>query len=198
MDHNITGIILAGGKSSRMDEDKAFIPFSGKPLIEIMINKLTQIYAELIIITNKPRFYEKYGLKTHPDILKGRGPLGGIYTGLITSKDKYNFIAACDMPFLNLDLVRYMIKEIDDYDAVIPEYNGRLQPLCGIYSKNCIIPIESTLSANNLKVTDLLQHVEVKLISEEEVKRLDPEGLSFTNINTKKDYQCILQSLSAK
>lgn len=193
-----TGIILAGGKSSRMGGDKAFTLLSGRPLVEIVINKLSPLFKDLIIITNKPFLYKKYGLRTKDDILKDRGPLGGIYTGLLSSYNMYNFIVACDMPFINQDLTRYMLGKTDGYDATIAEYNGRLQPLSAVYSKGCMKLAKKLLSENNLKLTDFLKHLKIRIIDENEVRRFDAEGLSFTNINTKKDFQCLLQNHFAK
>src|SRR3989338_1265003 len=120
MNSKITGVILAGGKSSRMGRDKAFIRFSEGPMIEILINKLSSLFEDLLIITNKPHAYRKYGIKTANDAISGCGPLGGILSALLLSKNKYNFIFACDMPFLNKNLIRYMIGRMKDYDAVIP------------------------------------------------------------------------------
>ena len=189
MIEKFTGMILAGGKSSRMGEDKSFILFSGKPLIENLIDKLSPLFEDLIIITNQPHLYRKYGIKTQRDILPGRGSLGGMYTGLLFSKNMYNFIVACDMPFLNQDLVEYILKESNGYDVVVPERNGKFQPLCAVYSKNCIRPIETKLSRNNLKITDFFQYVQVKTITEKEIGKLDPQQLCFVNINTPQDYQ---------
>ena len=187
MDNKTTGIILAGGKSSRMGEDKAFITCSGKALIEILIDKLSALFEDLLIVTNKPDLYQKYDIEARPDLLKDRGPLGGIYTGLRHSKTKHAFVAACDMPYLNQDLVRFISGRIDDHDVVMPEYKGWLEPLCAIYSTNCITPIEKQLSAGNLKITDFLQYVKVRIIDEKDIDRFDPEGLSFVNINTPED-----------
>lgn len=184
-----TGIILAGGKSVRMGEDKSLIPFHGKPLIEIVINRLSPLFKNLLIISNQPELYEKYRLRIHSDILKGRGPLGGIYTGLIASADIYNLVVACDMPFISQGLVKYMLKKSDGYDAVIAEYDGRPQPLCAVYSKDCIKPAEKALAENNLKLTDFINTLKARRIKEEEVESLDNRGLSFANINTRKDYQ---------
>jgi molybdopterin-guanine dinucleotide biosynthesis protein A len=194
MNNNITGIILAGGRSSRMDQDKAFILFSGRPLIEIVIEMTSTLFEHLMIVANEPNLYQKYGIKIQSDIIKDCGPLGGIYTGLFYSRNKYNFIVACDMPFLNQDLVQCMIEKIGDFDVIIPEHNGQLEPLCAIYSKDCITPIKNQLSQNNLKITDFFQSVKVKTILEEETIKLDPQGFSFTNINTPQDLKAALHN----
>ena len=187
MEIDMTGIVLAGGKSSRMDEDKSFVLFSGRPLIEILIDKISPIFKDLIIVTNNPRRYEKYGIRIETDLVKDRGPLAGIYTGLVSSKDNCNFICACDMPFLSQGLIQYMLKERDGYDVVIPEYEGRLQPLCAIYSKECVAPIENELSKNNLKIIDFFKHVKVRRIDEKEISRFISGQPPFVNINTPQD-----------
>ena len=193
MNDNITGIILAGGKSRRMGEDKSFVLFSGKSLIEIAIDKLSPLFKDLIIVTNKPHLYQRYGITTQPDLLKDRGPLGGIYTGLVTSKSIYNFIVACDMPFLSPALVQFMVDKINGYDVVIAKWNNRFQPLCAIYSKNCISSIEKELSKNNFKITDFLKYVRIRKIGEKEIARFDSTGLCFVNINTPLDIQNLEQ-----
>lgn len=194
---NITGIILAGGRSRRMGKDKSFILLSGKPLIEVLIDKLSSLFKDLIIISNKPHLYKRYGIRIVKDILPDRGPLGGIYTGLLSSSSVYNFFVACDMPFLNINLVRYISQESNDYDVIVPQYNGKLQPLCAIYSKNCIRPIETELSINHLRVTDFFRYVKVKIISsEEEFKNIDPKELCFVNMNTPQDYKKFKDSLT--
>ena len=189
MDDNITGIILAGGKSTRMGRDKSFILFSGRPLIEVVIDKISALCNDLIIVTNDPQPYEKYSLRVEIDILKDKGPLGGIYTGLMYSKDKYNFVVACDMPFLNHDLMQYMVKEADGYDVVIAENKNRLEPLCAVYSKNCIKRIEKEFSKGSLKITDFLKYVKVRTITEDETAEFDLDGRWFVNVNTLEDYR---------
>lgn len=180
---NVTCIILAGGKSSRMGRDKSFVPFSGKPLIENVIDKMKPIFKEKIIVTNSPHLYEKYNIETRVDILKDRGPLGGIHAGLSYSKNKYNFVVACDMPFLNEGLICFMTQRLGDCDAVVPRCKGRLEPLCAIYSKSCIGPIESEISRNNLKMRNFLKLLKIRIIEEEAVL-LTANNRSFVNINT--------------
>ncbi len=186
----VTGIILAGGKSRRMGKDKIFLPFPDRPLLEVMVDKLSSLFPQLLIITHLPvNFQEKDKIKVAPDILPNKGPLGGIYTGLLYSRSEYNFIVACDLPFLQERLVRKIIEASEGYDVILPEWGGRLQPLCAVYSRNCISPIEKELRQNNLKITSFFSLVKVRVIEEEEVLKWDPEGISFLNINTPEDYR---------
>ncbi|MEE8360392.1 MAG: molybdenum cofactor guanylyltransferase, partial [Candidatus Omnitrophota bacterium] len=163
---NVTCIILAGGKSSRMGRDKSFVPFLGKPLIENVIDKMEPIFKDTIIVTNSPHLYKKYKMETRVDILTDRGPLGGIHAGLSYSKNKYNLVVACDMPFLNEGLIRLMTERLVDCDAVVPRCKGRLEPLCAVYSKSCIRLIESEIASNNLKMMNFLELVKIRIIEE--------------------------------
>ena len=203
--YNTTGIILSGGKSNRMGKNKSLLSFPNKPLIEILINKLVALFNELIIVTNKPSpyvqelgkptFYSKYEIKVVEDVFPDCGPLGGIYTGLLTSQNKYSFIAACDMPFLNVELIKSMINNVAGWDIIIPRLNNRALPnkgyetLHAIYSKTCMEYIEKQLKQNNLKIIDFFPQVKIKEITEDIIKQFDPRLLSFFNINSDADYQ---------
>ncbi|MFH1777215.1 MAG: molybdenum cofactor guanylyltransferase [Candidatus Omnitrophota bacterium] len=183
----VTGIILAGGKSTRMGKDKSFIPVYGRPIIEIVIDKISSLTSQLLIITNKPCLYRKYGIKTKKDILHEHGSLGGIYTSLVFSKTVYNLITACDMPFINMEVARYMIRIMPGYDCVVLRWRRRLEPLFAIYSKHCIRTIEDQLKKKNLKISDIFSNLKTKIIMGKEIRRFDPCGRSFVNINTRQD-----------
>jgi molybdopterin-guanine dinucleotide biosynthesis protein A len=184
---NVTGVILAGGKSRRMGEDKSFVPFSGRPLIQSVLDRLVPLFEDVIIVTNSPDRYTDFSVRVEKDLLPNRGPLGGIHTALLAAATPSCFVAACDMPFVNPDLVRFMSEEIDGFDLVIPCSENTLQTLCAVYSRGCVHPMERQLSDGRLKVADLLQHVAVKMVGPEEIARFDPQGASFLNINTPQD-----------
>ena len=189
MIENITGIILAGGKSRRIGTNKALLKISNKTMIEEVFVKFKDIFKEIIVVANEVERFDFLGTKVIPDIIPSKGPLGGIYTGLVKSNNFLNFIVACDMPFLDQNIVKYMLEVSGDNDIVVAHYNDRFQPLCALYSKNCIKPIENQLKTNNLKISDFFRHVKVKTISEAEISQLDSQGLYFTNINTREDYK---------
>src|SRR3990167_7393360 len=138
----ITAIILAGGKSSRMGFDKAFLRIRHRPIIADILDKLKNIFDEILIVISPSRAFgysaNSTDLRVVSDVFPEKGPLGGIYTGLLNSKTKYNFVAACDMPFLNAALIRYLVEHKGDYDIIIPKMGKEFHPLFGIYSKNCI------------------------------------------------------------
>ena len=180
----MTAIILAGGKSSRMGFDKAFIEIEGVPLIKRQLRLLGRVFKRVIIVTNSPRKYRLRTVKVIQDIIPGQGPLGGIYAGLIASSSFYNFVAACDMPFLNEALIRHMIKERDSFDVVVPRLKKGYESLFAIYSKNCIMPIHKTIASKNLRIRDFFKKVKVKEIKEAEVRRFGKPDILFMNINT--------------
>ena len=190
---DISCIILAGGKSLRLGHDKVLEKVGNKSLLEQVMSCIDSLGREIIIVTAEERTLSQLvshsKLKTVPDILPGKGPLGGIHTGLVTSDSFYNLVVACDMPFLNQSLLHYMIKVSDGFDFVLPRMNNQFEPLHAVYSKNCVAPIEFILKQGRKVVTELFNFVKVRYVEAEEVDRFDPKHLSFFNINTKEDLE---------
>jgi len=189
---SLTGIILAGGKSSRvgLNKNKAQIKLAGKSLIDWVISKLTSLdnlKEEDVIIVGPKEKYPHFK-QVVEDIFPQKGPLGGIYSGLRASPSQYNIVVGCDMPFLEIKLLQYMIEDINSNDIVIPRYGGGyIEPLCAIYSKGCLEAIERNLSEHNFSVRSIFPHLKVKFVEDEDIKKYDPEFYSFFNINYKKD-----------
>lgn len=186
---NITGIILAGGRSRRIGKDKAFLPIDNEPMIQKELKIFQQVFSKIIVVTNTPDKYKHFeGIKIITDIIPECGPLGGIYSGLSLSDTEYSFFAACDMPFINKDMVFYIINQLDGVWAVVPFYGGKTQPLFAAYSKECLLSIEKQLSLKKFAIKEYLKGIIVKFIQENELKDFDNDGRSFVNINTIKDY----------
>ncbi len=184
-DISLAALILAGGKSSRLGnhQNKAYLKLKGRYLIEIVREKLAQIVHNKIIIVGSPEEYSAY-LEVVPDIFPQQGPLGGIFSGLKASPSFYNLVVGCDMPFLETNLLSYMIQNIDNYDIIIPCYGkGLIEPLCAVYSKDCLKVIERNLLRKIYAVRKIFPTLRVKYITEEEIKKYDPEFHSFFNIN---------------
>jgi molybdopterin-guanine dinucleotide biosynthesis protein A len=188
-----TSIILAGGRSSRLGREKLAEVIAGKSLIERAISTLISLSQEILIVISQKQARSSLSLYTYPeaktvvDLYPGKGSLIGIYTGLVHSTNSINLVVACDMPFLNLDLLRYMVKVAPGFDVVIPRIGDQMEPLHAVYSKNCIAPMESLIMQDNLKVTAFFDSVKVRYVGKEELDRFDPERLSFFNINTEAD-----------
>jgi molybdopterin-guanine dinucleotide biosynthesis protein A len=180
----MSGIILSGGKSLRMGEDKAFLQIEGVPIITRIYNLFKELFQEVIIVTNQREFFKKFDSKIYQDLIPDKGALGGLYTGIFFSSFQYSFCVACDMPFLNKSLVEHLIKNIQDNDVVVPRTRDGMQPLHAIYSKNCIDPIERIIQEGKYKITDIYKMVRVKVVEEKEFLFLDPLRESFINVNT--------------
>ncbi len=186
----ITAIILAGGKSSRIgsDQDKAILKLNGKRLIDIVISKLKHIAGDNIIIVGPPEKYPSYK-QVVPDLFNPKGLLVGLYSGLKSSASRYNLVVGCDMPFLKVELLQYMRDKIGSKDIIIPRYaKNYIEPLCAIYSKDCLSVMEKNIEAGILSIRRIFPYLKVKYIEEKEIKRVDPELDSFFNINYKEDF----------
>lgn len=189
----MTAVILAGGRASRMGFcDKAFLEIGGRSLIDRQLEVLRKLFKKIVIVTNSPDKYRRIkGVEVISDIIPHQGPLGGIYSGLKTSKDRYNFIFACDMPFLNESLIRYMMKKKNGYDVIIPKVEKRFHPLFGIYSKNCIPIIEEMLKRDMLKISGIFPEAKTHFISKKDLNRFDKGMFSLVNINTKNNLKTV-------
>lgn len=188
----LTVAINAGGQSSRMGADKALVDILGQPLIEHIIERVSHLgQVATMLISNRPDDYTHLGLPLVGDVLADKGSLGGIYTALHHSQTPYTLVVACDMPFLNPALLRYMIDlcDGDQYDVIVPRVEGYPQGLHAIYSQNCLEPIRARLDADRLKVIGFYDQVRVRYIDEPEYTPLDPKGLSFSNVNTPEELE---------
>ena len=179
-----SAIVLSGGNSSRINADKAFLELTGnKTIIENITKCLKDIFSEIIIVANNADDYRFLGYKVVPDLIKGKGPLGGIYTGLKAIKESNAFVLACDMPFVNIDLIRHMLK-FNGFDAVVPRFDGYIEPLHAVYSKNMLPLIESQIEKNELKISETVKKIKnIKYVEKEEIEKFDKGRLCFFNIN---------------
>ncbi len=187
----ISGIVLAGGQSRRLGRDKAVEPVQGQPLIQRVVERVRQVSRETVIVVADQDRGDALPLDKEArialDIYPGKGSLGGIFSGLSAAQEEWGVVVACDMPFLNLDLLRYLVSLREDVDAVVPVLEGRPEPTHSLYSKACLPHIEARLKANDLKISGFFDEVRVKYVPEEDVARFDPDYLSFFNINSPED-----------
>jgi molybdopterin-guanine dinucleotide biosynthesis protein A len=194
MDQQIlTCAILAGGRSTRLGRDKAFERIEGGRLIDREVSVLSHLSRDIYIITTPekktlfpvPEFKQKIFL----DIYPGKGVLAAIYTGLKYSATPYVLFVGCDMPFLSLDLLGFMVDQARSncYDAIVPRLGNMTEPLHAIYSTACLPVIYDLVKSDRLKMSDLFNCIKTRYICETEIDRLDPQHLSFFNINTKDD-----------
>ena len=186
----MTGIILAGGKNSRMGIDKAFIKINGSRMIDKTMDIYRRLFSEILIVTNDPLSYLEF---THAsivtDIYKGKGPLGGIYTGLFYARNPYSFVSACDMPYLNRDFIEYLARLSGKHDVIVPKLTEGYQPLHAIYSRNCLPSIKRLLILDKLKITGFYRDMRVLEVSGGQILPFNKDNRIFQNLNTPEDVE---------
>ncbi len=212
-----SGIVVAGGASRRMGRNKAFIELNGKPLVERVIERVRAVCSETIIVANDREAFSQFGLAVVGDVYPGKGSLGGIFSGLQAAHEPYALAVACDMPFLNERLLRYLISLAPGFDAVVPRApvpdmsfpapknpmppratkrtarERSLHPLHGVYAKDCLASIQSRLETDDLRVISFIETLRVRFVDGDEIDRFDPEHLSFFNVNTPDDLRIALE-----
>ena len=207
----VSGVILAGGQSRRMGRDKALLDFDGAPLIARVIERMKQVCPEVIVVANDVGTYARFGAPVIRDVYPGRGSLGGIFSGLQAARAEHVLAVACDLPFLNDALLRYLISLAPQADVIIPRTHAPtgkakdatrydqlavkesgLQATHAIYSKRCLEPMRARLLADDLRIINFFDEVRVRVIEPDEVAQFDPRMLSFLNVNTPEDWQSAL------
>ena len=184
----MTGIILAGGKNTRMGATKSFLTINGTRLIDIILKVYRDIFSEIIIVTNDPLDYTEFSdVAVVTDIYKEKKALGGIYTGLFYASCEYSFVIACDMPFLNKDFILYKTKLTGKHDIIVPLLDDGYQPLHAVYSQRCLPAMKRLTTADKLKITGVYKEMRLMTINEEQIKPFNQDGRLFLNINTPED-----------
>lgn len=185
--YEAAGIVLAGGKSTRMGTNKALLPLGKETMLATVVAALRPLFSDIIVVTNTPELYRDLKARLVPDVIPGRGPLSGFHAGLLASTYRYNFIVACDMPFLQPSFIMYLLEQAPGYDVVVPRRGEYLQPLHAVYSRHCLKAIEDCLIEGKYKAFAFYPRVKVRYV---DVDRLvgsnDPEKIFF-NINTPDD-----------
>lgn len=181
---NMTAIILAGGNSIRMGENKAFIQIEGVPITTRIHALLNDLFEEVLIVTNQYRLFKNFDAKVYADLIPNKGALGGLYTGIYYSTFRHSFCVACDMPFIKRSLVEFLIRKVNDDDAIVPRTSDGLQPLHAIYSKGCLEAIKTVMDQGRQRIIDFYDRVRLKVVEEREFLQLDPLRESFINVNT--------------
>jgi len=187
----LTVCIQAGGRSSRMGEDKALKPFLGRPLIQRMVDRLSPVADEVIVTTNRPEDYAFLGLRLQPDLKADRGALGGLYTAVASASHPLVAVVACDMPFASAPLIEAatgrMVQE--EADVVIAKTDKGYEPFHALYRRAACLPaIEAAIEADQWKVIAWFPQVKVRTLTMEELQQYDPAGLAFWNVNTPEEF----------
>lgn len=185
----VTGIILAGGKNSRMGTNKALLKLGGQTFIERAAAGLGKFCSEVIVVANDPKPYSRLAVRVVPDLIPGKGPLAGIHAGLNTAANQHSFIVACDMPFLHWPLGEYMAARALGFDVLIPRLGEYIQPLHAVYSKTCIGPIEDCLRRDIFKIAAFYPKVKVGYLDYAQLSGFGNVERIFFNVNTPGDFE---------
>lgn len=183
----VLGVVLAGGASLRMGRDKALLDWEGGPLVARVAARLASVLPEVVVVTKRPADLEGLGLPVVEDTVPEQTPLAGILTALRAGGGRTVFVAACDMPFVNPGLVRFLVERSPGYDAVIPVRGGRLEPLHAVWSAGALPGLERALAAGERAPHRAVRGLAVCEVPEAEWREVDPEGRSMTNLNTPGD-----------
>ena len=189
--HDVTGLLLAGGHSSRLGRSKALEPFLGEPMLTRVAKRMAAVTRELLVVVESQATADTLpipqGAKVVLDVYAASGPLGGIYSGLSAAATPWVIAAACDLPFLDPALLEYLLEQRGSHQAVAPLINGRPEPTHAVYSRACVAPLLARLQSGRLKAGDILEDLDVAYITEEALQRVNPGLTSFFNVNTQAD-----------
>jgi molybdopterin-guanine dinucleotide biosynthesis protein A len=187
-----SAIILAGGKSSRMGRAKALLEFDGEPLIVHLVRGLNQLFGETVVVAAPDQPLPALAATVVRDEVAYQGPVGGIYYGLKAARGEAGFVTSCDVAFLNSPLIAHLFAQISNHEVVVPYWEERFQPLHAVYRRSVLPLLAGQLERGELRPVYLFDKVRTSKISADEIRRFDPEGLSFLNMNTPSDYEAAL------
>lgn len=191
----ITGVVLAGGKSTRMNFNKAMLPCGPLTLLEKTVNELYKACAQVIIVAGE-NIYDLDNCLIIPDLYRDGGPLGGIYAGLQASKTAYTFCVACDLPLFKGELVNILYEKAAGYQVVVPKVRGYYEPLLALYHQSCLDVMAKALKAGRRKITAAYPYLRVKAVPHEEIGERLGEWDYYLNINTPEDWESYKKSIS--
>jgi molybdopterin-guanine dinucleotide biosynthesis protein A len=184
-----SAIVLAGGKSSRMGTPKALLRFDGQPLILHVVGTLKQVFDDIVVVAAPGQQLPSMPVTLVHDDVAYQGPVGGICYGLRAAHGEIAFVSACDSAFLNLRLIEHLLEQIAACDVVVPHWQDRLQPLHAVYRSSVLPLLEDQLARGELRPVFLFDKVRTCKVGEQEIRRFDPDGASFFNMNTPEDYE---------
>ena len=196
MPNTLTIVIQAGGESRRMGQDKGLVPFLGQPLVQRVLERLRPIAGEILVSTNHPENYAFLGVPLFPDLIPGRGALGGLYTALSAASLPLAAVVACDMPFINARLLQAQAGRIQEVqaDIVIPHTGEGLEPFHAVYRREtCLSPVRAAIEQDKWRVDAWFSQVKVELFRQDQIQRYDPDLRSFQNVNTPEELQAAEQ-----
>jgi molybdopterin-guanine dinucleotide biosynthesis protein A len=190
---NLTGIVLTGGASRRMGQDKAFLALGGQLLIEVVIERMAQVCREVLVVADDMQPYVGLGVPVVEDRFRGVGVLGGLHAGLEAAAHELTLAVGCDMPFLNSDLMQAFVGWAKGFDAAVLRYGDgeQVEPLHGAYRRTCLPAMEVAIRAGRRRIISFFPYVKVRYVSPADVTPLDPSLRSFRNVNTPEEWEAV-------
>jgi molybdenum cofactor guanylyltransferase len=195
-----SAIILAGGQSSRMGRPKAELPFGGGTMLDYIVAEMMRVFEDLVVAVAEPTLFawEGYGARSIEDRASFRGPVAALEHALRKIEHDRAFVCSCDVPFINGDLARRLCDILGDNDLLIPHVDGKLQMLHAVYRKECAKTLASMRKNGETRLHQIVNVAKARIVPEAEIRALDPELLSFFNVNTLEDYQRALKLMDEK
>ena len=185
----LSGIILAGGRSSRMGSSKALLPFDNEPLISHIVRRLQPIVDDIVVVAAPDQQLPPLPVTLAHDEVAYQGPVGGISYGLAASAGEFAFVTSCDAAFSSRTLIDHLLSLRYEADVVVPRWDDRYQPLFAIYRRTVLPLLKAQLERGELRPVSLFERVKTRIIEEDEIRAFDPEGESFFNMNEPADYE---------
>jgi len=183
--------IQAGGESTRMGINKAMMDFLGEPLIARVITRVSSLSDDIFIITKEPQEFNKFSVRIIKDVIPGKGAIGGLYTALVEAKYEFVAVVACDMPFVNMDLLKKAYEVLLEYhaDVAIPKTGEGYEPLHAVYRiQKCLPAIQNALATEKKRLVSWFPDVNVVEMKSNLIDQFDPEHTAFINVNTRDEY----------
>jgi molybdopterin-guanine dinucleotide biosynthesis protein A len=185
----VSGIVLAGGASVRLGQDKALVEIAGRTLVERVVDVLRSVVDEIVLVTPSPERLAWLGLSAVGDVYPGVGTLGGLHAGLSAIGSPYGLVVGCDMPLLKRGLLAYMISQIGDAEVIMPRVGRFYEPLHAIYARSILSTLEARILAGQRRIRQACDGLRTRYVLEDEIARYDPEHLSFYNVNTPQELE---------
>jgi len=189
---DVAGVLLAGGRATRMGgRNKAFAAVGGEPIAARTLRLLAEIFPQVIVATNAPHEFSRFRVETVSDVHPGRGPLAGVHAAMRIARHPHLFVVACDMPGLDAGVIRFLLGRIDGADAIVPCWDGDIEPLHAVYAVRVLPVIERCLADGRSAMRQFLPLVRVDYVSEAELRDVSAAAASFTNVNTPEELAAV-------
>jgi molybdopterin-guanine dinucleotide biosynthesis protein A len=189
---DVASVLLAGGRATRMGgRNKAFAAVGGEPIAARTLRLLAQIFPQVIVATNAPHEFSRFGVETVADVHPGRGPLAGVHAAMRIARHPHLFVVACDMPGLDADVIRFLLGRIDGADAIVPRWDGDIEPLHAVYAVRVLPLVERCLEDGRSAMRAFLPLVRVDYVSEADLRGVSAAAASFTNVNTPEELAAV-------